>query len=243
MRVLLIENNSVPARSIEFMLKSENFTVHTTHLGEAGVDLGKLHDYDIIVLDLNMPDTSGLAVLRSLMATKGKTPVLIVHGLADIEDEVKALGFGPGDYMIKSIHKDELVARMHAIVRRSNGNVRPVIDTGDLTINLEKRTVAVAGTRVRVTEKEYEVLELLSLRKGTTLTKEMFLNHLYGGLAEPNPKIIDVFICKLRKKLTDASNGKNYIETIWGRGYMLRKPIDDDVQNSAMPAPRMANMR
>jgi len=231
MRVLLIEDDSATAQSIELMLKSESFNVYTTDLGEEGVDLGKLYDYDIILLDLNLPDMSGFEVLRSLRVSKVKTPILILTGLAGIEDKVRGLGFGADDYMTKPFHKDELVARIHAIVRRSKGHAQSVIQTGDLVVNLDTKTVEVNGARVHLTGKEYQMLELLSLRKGTTLTKEMFLNHLYGGMDEPELKIIDVFICKLRKKL--ASNGKDYIETVWGRGYVLREPSEDEARVSA----------
>ena len=163
---------------------------------------------------------------------KIKTPILILSGLAGIEDKVKGLGVGADDYMTKPFHKDELVARIHAIVRRSKGHAQSVIQTGDLVVNLDTKTVEVGGQRVHLTGKEYQMLELLSLRKGTTLTKEMFLNHLYGGMDEPELKIIDVFICKLRKKLSLACSGDNYIETVWGRGYVLRDPEEveqDDV--------------
>jgi len=206
------------------MLKSEAFNVYTTDLGEEGVDLGKLYDYDIILLDLNLPDMSGFEVLRSLRVSKVKTPILILSGLAGIEDKVKGLGFGADDYMTKPFHKDELIARISAVVRRSKGHSQSVITTGKLTVNLDAKTVEVDTQRVHLTGKEYQMLELLSLRKGTTLTKEMFLNHLYGGMDEPELKIIDVFICKLRKKLAAATQGDNYIETVWGRGYVLRDP-------------------
>ncbi len=224
MRVLLIEDDSATAQSIELMLKSESFNVYTTDLGEEGVDLGKLYDYDIILLDLNLPDMSGYEVLRTLRLSKIKTPILILSGLAGIEDKVRGLGFGADDYMTKPFHKDELIARIHAIVRRSKGHAQSVITTGDLVVNLDAKTVEISGQRVHLTGKEYQMLELLSLRKGTTLTKEMFLNHLYGGMDEPELKIIDVFICKLRKKLAAAADGLNYIETVWGRGYVLREP-------------------
>jgi two-component system cell cycle response regulator CtrA len=233
MRVLLIEDDSATAQSIELMLKSESFNVYTTDLGEEGVDLGKLYDYDIILLDLNLPDMSGYEVLRSLRVSKVKTPILILTGLGGIEDKVRGLGFGADDYMTKPFHKDELVARIHAIVRRSKGHAQSVIQTGDLVVNLDTKTVEVNGARVHLTGKEYQMLELLSLRKGTTLTKEMFLNHLYGGMDEPELKIIDVFICKLRKKLANASSGKNYIETVWGRGYVLREPTEDEAKTPA----------
>jgi len=233
MRVLLIEDDSAAAQSIELMLKSESFTVYTTDLGEEGIDLGKIYDYDIILLDLNLPDMSGFEVLRSLRISKVKTPTLILSGLGGIEDKVKGFGVGADDYMTKPFHRDELVARIHAIVRRSKGHAQSFIQTDDLVVNLDTKTSEVNGARVHLTGKEYAMLELLSLRKGMTLTKEMFLNHLYGGMDEPEVKIIDVFMCKLRKKLAGASGGKNYIETVWGRGYVLRHPTEEAVKISA----------
>jgi two-component system cell cycle response regulator CtrA len=233
MRVLHIEDDTAAAQSIELMLKSESFTVYTTDLGEEGIDLGKIYDYDIILLDLNLPDMSGFEVLRSLRLSKVKTPTLILSGLASIEDKVKGFGVGADDYMTKPFHRDELVARIHAIVRRSKGHAQSVIQTDDLVVNLDTKTSEVNGARVHLTGKEYAMLELLSLRKGMTLTKEMFLNHLYGGIDEPEVKIIDVFMCKLRKKLASASGGKNYIETVWGRGYVLRHPAEEAVKISA----------
>jgi two-component system cell cycle response regulator CtrA len=226
MRVLLIEDDSATAQSIELMLKSEGFNVYTTDLGEEGVDLGKIYDYDLILLDLSLPDMSGLEVLRQLRVGKVNTPVMILSGTAEIETKVKTLGGGADDYMTKPFHKDELIARIHAVVRRSKGHAQSVIRTGDIVVNLDAKTVEVSGNRVHLTGKEYEMLELLSLRKGTTLTKEMFLNHLYGGMDEPELKIIDVFICKLRKKLAVAADGNHYIETVWGRGYVLRDPSE-----------------
>ena len=229
MRVLLVEDDSATAQSIELMLKSESFNVYATDLGEGGIDLGKIYDYDIILLDLNLPDISGFDVLRKLRISRVKTPILILSGLAAIEDKIKGLGFGADDYMTKPFHKDELIARVHAIVRRSKGHAHPVIQTGDLVVNLDTKTVEVNRARVHMTAKEYQMLELLALRKGTTLTKESFLNHLYGGMNEPDMKIIDVFICKLRKKLANASGGKDYIETVWGRGYVIREPAENAV--------------
>ncbi|EJF77283.1 cell cycle response regulator CtrA [Bartonella sp. DB5-6] len=233
MRVLLIEDDKATTQSIELMLKSANFNVYITDLGEEGVDLGKLYDYDIILLDLNLPDMSGYDVLRTLRLAKIKTPVLILSGMNAIEDKVRGFGFGADDYMTKPFHKDELVARIHAVVRRSKGHAQSVIVTGDLTVNLDAKTVEVAGRPVHLTGKEYQMLELLSLRKGTTLTKEMFLNHLYGGMDEPELKIIDVFICKLRKKLEAVSSHVNYIDTVWGRGYVLRDPVEENVRQTA----------
>jgi len=223
MRVLLIEDDSATAQGIELMLKSEGFNSYSTDLGEEGIDLGKLYDYDIILLDLTLPDMHGYDVLRQLRVARVNTPILILSGNADIDAKVRGLGYGADDYMTKPFAKDELIARINAIVRRSKGHAQSIIKTGEITLNLDAKTVEAKGQRVHLTGKEYQMLELLSLRKGTTLTKEMFLNHLYGGMDEPELKIIDVFICKLRKKL-EASAGDHHIETVWGRGYVLRDP-------------------
>ena len=228
MRVLLIEDDSATARSIELMLKSESFNVYTTDLGEEGIDLGKIYDYDIILLDLNLPDMSGFEVLRSLRVSRVKTPILILSGLAGIEDKIKGLGVGADDYMTKPFHKDELIARIQAIVRRSKGHAQSVIECGELVVNLDTKMAEINGRPLHLTTKEYQILELLTLRMGMTHTKEMILNHLYGGMDEPEIKIIDVFICKLRKKLSKTSGGKDYIETIWGRGYVMHEQGQDE---------------
>jgi two-component system, cell cycle response regulator CtrA len=224
MRVLLVEDDPTTSRSIELMLTHANLNVYCTDLGEEGIDLAKLYDYDLILLDLNLPDMNGHEVLRQLRLAKVDTPILILSGADDTENKIKGFGFGADDYLTKPFHREELVARIHAIIRRSKGHAQSVIKTGKVNVNLDAKTVDVAGKTVHLTGKEYQMLELLSLRKGTTLTKEMFLNHLYGGMDEPELKIIDVFICKLRKKLAEATGGDNYIETVWGRGYVLRDP-------------------
>ena len=226
MRVLLIEDEPTTAKAIELMLATEGFNVYSTDLGEEGLDLGKLYDYDIILLDLNLPDMHGYDVLKKLRVAKVKTPVTILSGISEIDSKLRSFGFGADDYVTKPFHRDELVARIHAVVRRSKGHSQSVIRTGKLAVNLDTRTVDVDGAPLHLTGKEYGILELLAVRKGTTITKDMFLNHLYGGMDEPELKIIDVFICKLRKKLSSACGGENYIETVWGRGYVLRDPQD-----------------
>jgi two-component system, cell cycle response regulator CtrA len=225
MRILLVEDDPTTSRSIELMLTHANLNVYCTDLGEDGIDLAKLYDYDLILLDLNLPDMSGHEVLRQLRMARIETPILILSGSDDTDNKLKGFGFGADDYLTKPFHREELVARIHAIIRRSKGHSQSIIKTGDVNVNLDAKTVDVSGKTVHLTGKEYQMLELLSLRKGTTLTKEMFLNHLYGGMDEPELKIIDVFICKLRKKLAEATDGANYIETVWGRGYVLRDPV------------------
>jgi two-component system cell cycle response regulator CtrA len=227
MRVLLVEDDSSTAKAIELSLASEGIICDTTQLGEEGLEIGKLYDYDIIILDLMLPDIDGYEVLRRFRAARVTTPILILSGLSGPDQKIKGLGYGADDYLTKPFNKGELIARIQAIVRRSKGHSESIIRTGKLAVNLDTRSIEVDSKPLHLTSKEYAILELLSLRKGTTLTKEMFLNHLYGGIDEPELKIIDVFVCKLRKKLLSAA-GENYIETVWGRGYVLKDPEPAD---------------
>ncbi len=224
MRVLIVEDDSSTAKSIKLMLESERFVVDTTDSGEDGLDLGKIYDYDIIVLDLNLPDMDGYEVLKKLRSAKIKTPVLILSGQTQLDSKIKGLGFGADDYLTKPFNARELIARIQAIVRRSQGHSHSLIKVGNMTVDLQERSVEIDGKKVALTNKEYSVLELLSVRRGTTITKEVILNHLYNGMDEPEGKIVDVFVCKLRKKLSKIG-GEEYIDTVWGRGYALREPI------------------
>ncbi|ATQ57145.1 response regulator transcription factor CtrA [Paracoccus yeei] len=234
MRILLVEDDPTTARSIELMLTHANYNVYRTDMGEEGIDLAKLYDYDLILLDLDLPDMHGMEVLRQIRMSRVDTPILILTGSDDTESKLRGFGFGADDYMTKPFNRDELVARIQAIIRRSKGHSQSVIRTGEMVVNLDARSVEVGGKSLNLTGKEYQILELLSLRKGTTLTKEMFLNHLYGGMDEPELKIIDVFVCKLRKKLAAALNGESHIETVWGRGYVLRDPVAEGLAAERM---------
>ncbi len=219
------------------MLGQANFNVYTTDLGAEGIDLAKLYDYDLIFLDLVLPDINGHDFLRQLRVARIDTPILILFGETNTENKMRGFGSGAVDYLTKPFHREELLARIHAIIRRSRGHSQSIIKTGDIEVNLDGKTVEVRGNTVHLTGKEYQMLELWSLRKGTTLTKEMFLNHFYGGMDEPELKIIDVFICKLLKKLSEATGRENHIETVWGRGYVLRDPKPEDVaQDMAISA-------
>ncbi|HLS18746.1 MAG TPA: response regulator transcription factor [Paracoccaceae bacterium] len=228
MRILLIEDDPSTADSIELMLRQADLNTYVTDSGEEGIELAKLYDYDLILLDLALPDIDGYEVLRKLRLARIATPTLILTGQDGIDAMIKGFGCGADDYLTKPFNREELIARIHAIIRRSKGHAQSIIETGKIAVNLDAKSVEVDGHPVHLTGKEYQMLELLSLRKGSTLTKEMFLNHLYGGMDEPEVKIIDVFICKLRKKLAVATGGANYIETVWGRGYVLRDPAEEE---------------
>jgi two-component system cell cycle response regulator CtrA len=225
MRVLLVEDDEATAQSIELMLRSENFDVFSTDLGEEAIDLGMLYDYGVILLDLGLPGMSGYQVVRALRRAKIKTPIIILSGLAGFEDKVSGLGFGADDYMTKPFHKDELVARMRAAVRRFEGHPSQII-TGALVLDLNEKTIEVSGKPLTLTEREYRALELLCLRKGTTLTREMFCNHLWGGMMVGDElEAVDLLVAALREKLAAASREGDYIHSVWGRGYVLREPM------------------
>jgi two-component system cell cycle response regulator CtrA len=233
MRVLLIGQDAATGASVKMMLTRENnFICDTTDLGQHGLKIGKLHDYDVILLDLSVPNINGYEVLRRLRRERVRTPVLILSGHAELDPRIKDLGFSDDHFLTKLLDHGEVIARIQAIARGSKSHCESTIRTGKLVVNLDTRRVSVDDHSVHLTGKEYGILELLSLRKSTTLTKEMFLNHLYGGMHEPEIKIIDVFVCKLRKKLAQATGGNHYIETVWGRGYRLRDPdLSTEVRN------------
>lgn len=239
MRALIIEDDPITSRAVALALANEGIICDQAELGEEGIEVGKLYDYDIIILDLMLPDVDGYEVLLRLRSAKVQVPVLILSGLTASDQKIKALGFGADDYLIKPFNGHELVARVQAIVRRSKGYSESVVRFDKITINLDARIVEVEGKTVDLTNKEYAILELLAMRKGIVLSKEMFLSHLYGGVDEPDVKIIDVFICKLRKKLMKASGDTCYIETVWGRGYTLKKLDDEVISSSTIPEPAM----
>ena len=224
MRVLLIGQNGATPASVKSMLIKEKFVCDTADLSVDGSEIGRLIDYDVILLDLSVRNANGYDVLRRLRNARIRTPVLILLGLAELDDRIRSLGFGDGDVLRNLFDRRQMVARIKAIARRSKSDCGATVRTGKLVVNLDTREVSVDDHAVHLTGKEYGILELLALRKSTTLTKEMFLNHLYGGMKEPEIKIIDVFVCKLRKKLAAVTGGNHYIETVWGRGYRLRDP-------------------
>ncbi len=225
MRVLLVEDDRAMARSIERMLDDAAVEHETASTGELALEYVRTYEFDVVMLDLTLPDTNGHEVLKRMRQLRINTPVLILSGDADTHTKVLGFGAGADDYVTKPFEREELLARLHALVRRSQGHGQSLIVTGPVAVDLASRSVTVAGRRVSLTGKEYAILEMLSLRKGMTLTKEMFLTHLYGGRDEPELKIIDVFVCKLRKKLHVAgAPPSGCIETVWGRGYALRDP-------------------
>jgi two-component system, cell cycle response regulator CtrA len=235
MRVLLVEDDVTTSRSLALMLKPTGAVIDQADTAEEALDLVRHYDYDIVLLDLGLPDMDGFEVVRRMRAARLATPVLILSGLARPDAKVRGFGLGADDYITKPFDRAELLARVQAVVRRSKGWAQPALRVGPLLLDLDSRAVSVEGAAVHLTGKEYAILELLVLRKGMVLTKEAFLNHLYGGMDEPEMKIIDVFICKLRKKLALAG-ADHLIGTVWGRGYILRDPAQEQPYLHPRPA-------
>ena len=226
MRVLLIEDDTALARSVELALRREGMQVDVTDLGEDGLEIGKLYDHDIIILDLGLPDVSGYEVLRRMRDSRIRTPVLIMSGDSGIEQRIKGLGYGADDFVPKPVDLRELVARIRAISRRSQGHAASVIEVGRLRIDIDnKRAETDDGKVVPLTVREFAIVEVLALRKGSTVSKEALMSQLYSSEIdqEPEQKIIDVFVHKIRKKI-EAATGEQCIETVWGRGYALKEP-------------------
>jgi two-component system, cell cycle response regulator CtrA len=220
MRVLLIKGLAAVG---EHWLRAADLVVEAAETGEDALDLARHYDFDIVLLDLTPPDMDGYEVLRRMRNAAIQVPVLAVSSAPQPQAKTRALQAGADDCVTAPFHKDELLARMHAIIRRSRGHSQAKLRVGRLQLNLDTQLVTVNGQEVHLTGKEFAILELLVLRKGMILTKDTFLNHLYGGMDEPEAKIIDVFICKLRRKLADAG-GEGLIGTVWGRGYIIREP-------------------
>jgi two-component system, cell cycle response regulator CtrA len=238
MRVLLVEDDLTSARSVTMMLRAAGAVVDHSETGEEALELLRHYEYDVVLLALFLPDIDGYEVVRRMRITRNDTPVLILSSQDRPQDKVKSLGMGADDFITKPFDKAELLARMQAVVRRSKGYSQPMLRVGPLELNLDTREVLIEGSKIHLTGKEYAILELLVLRRGMVLTKEAFLNHLYGGMDEPEMKIIDVFVCKLRKKLANAG-ADGVIGTVWGRGYMIREPSEEEIAEEVYQPLRM----
>jgi two-component system cell cycle response regulator CtrA len=225
MRILVVDDEKFTSELLCLILKSEGFICDVVSLGCDSIEVAAMYEYDLIILDLVLPDMTGYDVLEKLRAQGMNSPVLILSGLTDPQNKVTGFVAGADDYLTKPFNRSELVARVQALIRRSRGYSSPIININNrLKIHVDKRIAEVDCQMLYLTGKEYAILEFFAMSRGKVLTKEMFLNHLYGGIDEPEAKIIDVFVCKLRKKLEAAlgEDGSFIIETMWGRGYMMR---------------------
>lgn len=223
MRLLVVEDEAEVSQRIEAACASDGLNCHVAETGAEALEMTQIYDYAAIILDILLPDICGFDIISRLRAINNNTPILMLSGLSATEDKVKSLTMGADDYITKPFSKSELLARVYAIIRRASGHSSSIIKIGPMEINIKQRKVSVYGTDLVLTSKEYAILELLAMKRGSVLAKETFLNHIYGGMDEPELKIVDVFICKLRKKIANLAGGMNLIETVWGRGYIIRE--------------------
>jgi two-component system cell cycle response regulator CtrA len=222
MNILIVEDDDLIAESIAMALEDEGTFYHITSTVDEGLSAVREGQYDAVVLDINLPDGDGFQFAKAIQRSQIITSILVVSGRASVTDKVVALHSGADGFLTKPFDRQELIANLTAIIRRANGHSDNKIVTGPIIVDLSKHEVMMGENRLDLTSKEYRILELLSLRKGSTLGKSHFVSHLYGGIDEPVSKIIDVFICKLRRKLIESTGGDNYIHTVWGQGYVLR---------------------
>lgn len=222
MRILIIEDDALLAERIQENIEEAGHEVDHALTGEEGLSLAEMESHNVIILDMGLPDMSGNDITKALRNASNNVPILVLSARTQLEDKLAALDLGADDFMIKPFHRDELLARLHALLRRSEGLNSHVVQIGDLQIDIRNKQLLVENKPVTLTRKEFEILELLAMRQGRPVEKSTLMNHLYGSNDEPEIKIIDVFICSLRKKLAEYNKGRHCIETVRGRGYALR---------------------
>jgi two-component system cell cycle response regulator CtrA len=228
MRVLLVDDDPMVLKTTSISLaNSGGIVCDCVSSGSRAYQNALKYDYDMILLDLSLPDINGYEILSKLRASRVKTPIMIISGNTAIDSKANCLDNGADDYIVKPYDYGELISRIKAIHRRFRGKANSVVKIGDLVINFDDRMVTIKDQRIELTPTEYSVLELLAIKKGTILSKRIFINHLYPNITKKQnmdkkrDKIVDVFICKLRNKLKSIG-GREYISTMWGRGYTLQ---------------------
>jgi two-component system cell cycle response regulator CtrA len=227
MRVLVVEDDDVSLKSVQTVLGTITSAIDRASDGEEALELCLRYDYDLVILDVLLPDMEGYEVIRKLRAARNETPVLMLSGLSRPQAKARGLSLGADDFMTKPFDNSEFIARVRAIIRRSRGFSDSRISINGVNIDLEKNKAYVGSNEICLTIKEYQILELLVMRKGMIISKSSFLDHLYGGIDEPEIKIIDVFVCKLRKKLSSMGVDQ-FIETSWGRGYVVNEKFTNN---------------
>ena len=227
MRVLIVEIDCPQGRTLNAFFKAEGFVVEHTDSGEDALGLLRHYEFDMIIAGCGVPDMDGTRLISRARAAGHHTPVIAMLALASPKQRLAALSAGADDAVEHDTDRAELLARMRAILRRSRGYSQPVLRRGRLTLDQERQDISIDDKHIHLTGKEFALLHLLMMRKNMVMTKEAILSSLYGGMDEPEVKIIDVFVCKTRAKLAKAGI-RNLIETVWGRGYVVRDASRDD---------------
>ena len=223
MHVLLIEDSRRLQESLSTGLGRSGYAVDVAGDGEVGLRFARHNPYDVIILDLMLPKMDGLTVLKNLRQAGNQTHVLILTAKGTVDDRVHGLRDGADDYLTKPFSLDELIARIEALVRRAYHAKNPRIAVGPLTIDTAARTVTLDGSDVRLSRREYALLEYLAYHKGQVVDRRQIENHLYGERNFPMSNAIDRVVCTLRKKLRSESES-GLLSTRRGQGFILGAP-------------------
>ena len=223
MRVLLVEDDLTAARGLVAMLKANAMIADAVDTGQEALELARLYDYDIVLLDLVLPDMEGYEVIRSLRAARVETPVLILSALASVGDRIEGLECGSDDYLVKPFSFAELLARVNALLRRRESRIGPAdhrLTVGDLEIDPLSRSVKRAGKKLDLKPREYLLLEYFARNEGRVVTRTMLLEQVWDYHFDPGTNVIDVHVSRLRRKLEDGFENP-LLHTVRGAGYML----------------------
>ncbi len=221
MRLLIVEDEDRIADFLQRALKAEGHTCVRCADGHEALTLGRMGDFDLILLDLMLPGMSGLEVCQNLRLRQIETPIIMLTAMDSIDDVVSGLKMGADDYMTKPFDLDELLARMAAVTRRTVEGVPQQVElvVGDVTMNRSSKIVTVAGVSVELTARELALLELLLAHPDKLFSRERILNNIWGLHTDPLTNVVDVYVGRIRKKL--GKDKKPFIETVRGMGYRI----------------------
>jgi two-component system, OmpR family, response regulator PhoP len=220
MRILVVEDELTLCKQVHDFLESKGFAVDTANTGQEGYYMGKEYPVDAAIIDLGLPDFSGIELIKRLRKDKITVPILILTARSRWQEKVEGLEAGADDYLVKPFHYEELLARLNALIRRSAGQAQPVLTHDNIELNTVTQEVQVSGEKLELTAYEYKVLEYLMFRKGELITKSVLTAHIYDEEFDRDSNVIEVFIGRLRKKL-DPDGTRQPIETLRGRGYRI----------------------
>ena len=220
MRILVVEDETILAEQIHDFLAGKGFAVDTAHNGSDGLYMGKEYPLDAAIIDIGLPDFSGIELIKRLRKEKVTVPILVLTARSRWQDKVEGLEAGADDYLVKPLHYEELLARLNALIRRSAGQAHPVLSHDNIELDTVAQEVFVSGEKLDLTAYEYKVLEYLLLRKGELISKSVLTAHIYDEDFDRDSNVIEVFIGRLRKKL-DPDGSRKPIETLRGRGYRI----------------------
>jgi len=226
MRILVVEDEQILRQQLCDFFATKGFAVDAAGTGKEGVYLASEYPVDIAIIDIGLPDFSGIELIKQLRQQNNALPVLLLTARNRWQDKVEGLEAGADDYLVKPFHYEELMARINALLRRAQGNAHPVLNFANIKLDTLSQEVTVDDNKIELTAFEYKVLEYLMFHQGEVVSKSVLTEHIYNEDFDRDSNVIEVFIGRLRKKL-DPEGITKPIETLRGRGYRI--PLPDDV--------------